>query len=209
MPPEKALPSLHVVGDSISIHYGPFLVERLAGMLAYSRKTGPNGETDETSEANGGDSRQVLAYLRSLRPGPCAEWLLVNCGLHDLRRTPASRALQVPLEAYRANLEAIVAAARGLAPRLVWVRTTPVVDAIHNTGRMDFERYAADVGAYNAAADGIMRAHAVPVFDLFTFTGTLGAEAYDDHVHFTPAARAQQAAFLAGGLYQLLASSDH
>jgi lysophospholipase L1-like esterase len=203
MPPEPARPRLHVVGDSISIHYGPYLEAFLAPWAEYSRKTGPRGETDETA-ANGGDSAQVLAYLRGLDPGAAFDWLLLNCGLHDLRRAPGRGPAQVPLDAYRANLQASLDLLQARGWRPLWARTTPVVEALHNRGQVEFERYAADVAAYNAAADELMRARGVPVLDLFTFTQTLGEAAYCDHVHFSPAARAQQAAFLAGGLYPRL-----
>jgi hypothetical protein len=83
-----------------------------------------------------------------------------------------------------------------------------VVDAIHNTGTVGFERFAADVAAYNAAADSEMRQLRVPIIDLFTFTLTLGPEAYADHVHYTPAAQMLQAAFLAGSVLQLLDCAD-
>jgi len=36
--------TLHVVGDSISMHYGPFLERYLSGLLAYSRKEGMPGD---------------------------------------------------------------------------------------------------------------------------------------------------------------------
>ncbi len=204
--PAESLSRLHVVGDSISIHYGPHLEARLAGTAQYSRKTGPNGELDEDSDANGGDSRRVRAYLASLPPAGQFDLLLVNCGLHDLRRSSETGELQVPLDEYRANLAEILALARGLAGRVGWVRTTPVVDELHNRPGLGFRRFAADVEAYNRAADEVMRACGVVTLDLFTFTLTLGRAAYSDHVHFTEAARAQQAAFLAGGLYPLLGS---
>ena len=60
------LPALHVVGDSISIHYGPYLQTMLTGVMTYSRKTAPDGSLDD--RANGGDSSMVLDYLRLCNP---------------------------------------------------------------------------------------------------------------------------------------------
>ncbi len=196
---QNNLPTLHVVADSISIHYGPYLQTVLAGVMQYSRKTG-NGV--DTESANGGDSSLVLAYLNQLQAK--FDYLMVNCGLHDLRRDVDARAFQVPPDQYEKNLQAIIARARAIAPRLIWVRTTPVVDEIHNRLNTTFHRHAADVDTYNACADEIMRAHNVPMIDLFTFTRNLGENLYLDHVHYHETIRAQHAAFIAGSLAQIL-----
>ncbi len=196
---QNNLPTLHVVADSISIHYGPYLQTVLAGVMQYSRKTG-NGV--DTESANGGDSSLVLAYLNQLQAK--FDYLMVNCGLHDLRRDVNTRAFQVPPDQYEKNLQAIIARARTIAPRLIWVRTTPVVDEIHNRLNTTFHRHAADVDTYNACADEIMRAHHVPMIDLFTFTRNLGENVYLDHVHYHETIRAQHAAFIAGSLAQIL-----
>ncbi|MBI5303206.1 MAG: hypothetical protein HY868_13820 [Chloroflexi bacterium] len=84
------LPTLRVVADSISMHYGPYLQTMLAGVMLYSRKTG-DGVNMET--ANGGDSSQVVAYLWQLREQRAQfDYLMVNCGLHDIRRDVNTRA---------------------------------------------------------------------------------------------------------------------
>lgn len=198
-----SLPTLHVVGDSISIHYGPYLQTMLAGVMTYSRKTAPDGSLDEAGAANGGDSSLVLAHLQSLQPAQPLDVLLLNCGLHDIKRDLVTNAPQIPTEQYAANLRAILAESRHLAKRVIWVRTTPVIDKRHNRLNTLFRRFAADVEAYNAIADAIMREHAVSIIDLFTFTRNLGTNVYVDHVHFTTEVRAQQAAFIAGGLFGL------
>jgi lysophospholipase L1-like esterase len=196
------LPTLHVVGDSISIHYGPYLQTMLAGVMSYSRKTAPDGSLDEAGAANGGDSLLVLAYLQGLQPEQPFDVLLINCGLHDIKRDLVTNAPQVSTEQYAANLRAILLESRRLAKRVIWGRTTPVIDERHNRLNTLFRRFEVDVEAYNAIADAIMREHAVPIIDLFRFTRNLGAEIYVDHVHFIAEVRAQQAAFIAGHLYQ-------
>lgn len=198
------LPRLFVLGDSISIQYGPYLETLLAGQLSYDRK--PDTAQDKAlanldlpAGANGGDSSMVLAYLRARRqhsPIP-ADYLLLNCGLHDIKTNPATRALQVPLPQYRENLHAILAEARAMRLRVLWVRTTPVIDEIHNTRSMDFHRHAADVATYNTAADAIMRAAGIPLLDLHTFSAPLIPAGFIDHVHYSEDVRSQQAAFLA------------
>ena len=129
--------NIFVIGDSISIHYGPALEASLKGLgIGYDRKTGLDAareDMDVARGANGGDSARVLAYLRQCAtrgPAITADTLLVNCGLHDIKTDPATGRRQVPIEAYRDNLEAIVMLATGaLARRMVWIRTTPATSA--------------------------------------------------------------------------------
>jgi hypothetical protein len=193
------LPHLHVVGDSISIHYGPYLQAMLAGVMTYSRKTAPDGSLDD--RANGGDSALVLDYLQTLQPDRLFDILLINCGLHDIKRDVTTHAVQVPLDQYEDNLHEILAQAQRLAARAVWVRTTPVIDERHNRLNTTFHRFEADVEAYNIVADHVMNEHGLTIINLFTFTRNLGPDVYADHVHFTTGVRAQHAAFIAGHLF--------
>jgi len=200
--------SVFVVGDSISIQYGPFLERFLRGVFSYARKEGEREallNLDRPQGANGGDSSMVLEYLRALvatgtfRP----DLLLVNCGLHDIKTDPAAGTKQVPLETYRRNLAEIAGLCRTAGVRLVWIRTTPCDEAVHNRRPgMAFHRFAADCAAYNEAADAVMAAAAVPAIDLYTFTVNLGPDLYCDHVHFHTHIREKQAAFIAGWLFR-------
>ncbi|MEZ4867219.1 MAG: GDSL-type esterase/lipase family protein [Caldilineaceae bacterium] len=200
---------LYVLGDSISIQYGPYLQQALQGVMAYARKEGETEallNLDNPQGANGGDSGMVLAFLRGLQRqgGLDADLLLLNCGLHDIKTDPQSGQQQVPLDRYQENLHAIVNLVATLQPALVWVRTTPCDEHVHNTLQKSFHRFAADCAAYNAAADAIMTAAGVPLLDLHTFTHNLGPDLYCDHVHFHEAIRAQQGAFIAGWLHHWL-----
>jgi len=196
---------IFVLGDSISMQYGPHLERGLSGIMEYSRKQGRQEglkDLDQAQGANGGDSARVLSYLEACAAGEGidADLLLLNCGLHDIKTDPVSGDKQVPLEHYIGNLEKIVSIVRSLKPELIWIRTTPCHESIHNKAGMGFYRYAADCRAYNAAADAIMRKHAIPVIDLHTFTANLGTDAFCDHVHFHEYVCEQQAAFIAGWL---------
>jgi len=199
------MPTLHVVGDSISQHYGPYLAQYIAPWLAYSRKEGMPGEPDEPNGANGGDSALVLRYLQACRQrSQHWDYLLVNCGLHDVRTGIATHTRQVPDADYRRNLQAVVLLARDLASQTIWARTTPVVDAIHNSREQTFLRFNADVVRYNTIADAVMADAGIRSIDLFTFTQTLGDDVYADHVHYREPVRQAQAAFIAGYLSRLL-----
>ncbi len=200
---------VYVIGDSISMHYGPYLEAALRGTgVTYRRKGGAEDATanlDLPAGANGGDSAMVLEYLQARQRCGVpleADWVLLNCGLHDVKTDPATGSRQVPLEPYRKNLQALVELiTHQMGLSLAWIRTTPCDERVHNSRPgVAFHRFAADVVAYNAAADEIMAAQGVPRIDLFTFTVNLGPELYCDHVHFVDAVRRQQAAFIAGWL---------
>ena len=228
MPGEPAprLPSLFVLGDSISIHYGPTLERMLAGGFTCDRKgselLGDQAAVekregvleriaalDSSLEAlNGGDSASVLAYLQAKSASQIPGWsvLLLNCGLHDVRRAPRSTNRQVEPENYAANLKCILELARALSQRVVWVRTTPVADARHQRLKPEFQRFDADVELYNRIADSIMEEAGIPIIDLYGFTRRLSPSAetledlYCDHVHFSEPVRQMQAAYIAGWL---------
>lgn len=207
VPTMSSLSRIFVIGDSISMHYGPHLEAMLAGRFSYARKTGTEPELlalPNPDAANGGDSGQVLAYLQAMFAGGGipADLLLLNCGLHDLKTDRQTGTKQVPLEAFCRNLPAILALLQPRIPQIVWASITPVDEASHNTTK-PFNRYQGDVGAYNAAATAIMRAAGVPVADLYAFTVNAGTDLCPDGVHFNDGMRVRQAAFLAGFLQGL------
>lgn len=206
MPDTPAKPLLFVLGDSISMHYGPYLEQMVAGRYRYARKSGEEEalkNLDIPAGANGGDSPRVLAYLEAM--AETDRWrpdvLLLNCGLHDIKTDPDSGAKQVPPKQYRRNLQACTEILRKLGVRTVWVRTTPADEDVHNTPGREFHRFQADVDAYNTIADEVMGQAGVEVLDLFGLTRSLGGrEIFSDHVHFPPEIRRLQAAYIAGYL---------
>jgi hypothetical protein len=197
---------LFVLGDSISMQYGPHLQALLPAAWRYDRKggAGTDGSSpDDIHRANGGDSAMVLAWLKDriatddFRP----DLLLLNCGLHDIKHAVADGPCQVPAKDYRRNLETILmrCKARGLA--VVWVRTTPVDDAQHRRCQTAFFRYERDVAEYNDLADRVMAEYQVSSIDLHGFTLALDERPlYCDHVHFTEPVRRLQGAHIAGHL---------
>lgn len=201
-----SLPRVYVIGDSISLQYGDMLKTLLEGRFKYNRKSGSEEalrNLDLPAGANGGDSTRVLEHLTAWKQagGLPADLLLLNCGLHDIKTHPATGRRQVDLPSYRANLRAIVELVQHhMHPALVWMRTTPCDETVHNKPHMDFHRFAADCETYNAAADHIMNEAGVPSIDLHDFTLRLGDDLYCDHVHFHERVRRLQAAFLAGWL---------
>jgi lysophospholipase L1-like esterase len=208
---EQVRLKVFVIGDSISIQYGPYLERFLHGMMEYARKEGELEalrNLDQPIGANGGDSQKVLEFLSAMatRGGIVADVLLLNCGLHDIKCDIHTGTKQIPLDRYQDNLRKIIQVASGMRPAPVWIRTTPCDEKVHNKPGLPFYRYAADVEAYNAAADRIMAEAGIPVIDLYTFTLNMGPDLYIDHVHFFEPIREKQAAFLAGWLMAWLSS---
>lgn len=193
---------IFVLGDSISIHYGPWLEKMAAHSFRYDRKRGADQEDMEKGAgANGGDSFLVLDYLREKEAaGMSFDILVVNCGLHDIRVDCETGENQVGIDDYAENLMKIMETAKRMSETVIWARSTPVVDDIHNTRTDMFKRHSKDLERYNEKADGIAKAYDVPVMDLYGFTKNLGPDAYADHIHFKPYVRKMQAAYICGFL---------
>lgn len=224
--PVRSRPILFVLGDSISIQYGPYLERMLADRYLCDRKGSellrdesfekekPDtlrrlADMESSSEAlNGGDSACVLAYLQARCSPTPPTWnvLLLNCGLHDIRTNPQSGSRQVELAAYADNLTAILRLAALASQSVIWLRITPVVDARHQRLNPEFNRFNADVERYNQVADAVMDQAGIPKIDLYTFTCGLSLSPdtldslYHDHVHFVEPVQQLQAAYIAGWL---------
>ena len=143
-----------VLGDSISIHYGPFLKQMLAGKMAYTRKgeNGVVGDINQATDVNGGDSSHVLSYLQQMQRMDF-DVLLLNCGLHDIKVVEGR---QVEPEEYRENLKQVLELMRERGKPVVWVTTTPVDDEQHKRCIQQFARYNRDVLLYNETASEVM-----------------------------------------------------
>ncbi|WP_187143370.1 SGNH/GDSL hydrolase family protein [Terriglobus albidus] len=198
---------LFLIGDSISLQYTPYLKEDLAPRVAFSRKEGTvhASNLDVPDDANGGNSNMVLSYLEKRYKDKtfAPAILLVNAGLHDVKRDVHTNQLAVPPEIYRRNLMRIASLALKHHATLIWVNTTPVDDIRHNRLSHDFHRFDSDVRTCNLIASAVFRAKAVPIIDLYEFTAKSATTHYIDHVHYDDAMRALQAAFIAGAVNAL------
>jgi lysophospholipase L1-like esterase len=170
-----------VVGDSISIGYTPRLQVVLADVAEVVHNPG-----------NGGDSTNVRANIADWLGDARPDAVVLNCGLHDLKRERGTVHHQVSLDNYRANLEAIYDHLAAAHCRIFWVTTTPVIDSRHQSTK-PFDRYVADVIEYNGLARAIAGDHEVAIIDLYQVARDLGLEtALDsDGVHFTDEAYAK------------------
>jgi lysophospholipase L1-like esterase len=196
---------IYIIGDSISIQYGPYLQECLRGKMEYARKEGTEEallNLDRPVGANGGDSSMVLEFLKESICSDLldADLLLINCGLHDIKTDPTTHRKQIPIDDYAENLKSIVEFLAATPSRLIWIRTTPCDESVHNRPGMEMHRFVADCDAYNAVADRIVAEADVPSIDLHAFTLSLGPDLYCDHVHFHEHVRQRQAEFIADWL---------
>jgi len=88
------------------------------------------------------------------------------------------------VEAYAANLRRIVARLKATGARLVWATSTPIPLG----GNLSATRRFADITAYNAAAERVMRDEGVAINDLHAAITPRAAEFWKPRdLHFTPA----------------------
>lgn len=201
--PQKT--KIFVIGDSISIHYGPYLKKYTAGKFDYDRKR-DQGEAmqdlDNPVGANGGNSRMVAEYLTELlqSDSPKPDIFLINCGLHDIKTNPKTGQKDISEEEYTRNIQKIIEIVHQAGRQMIWIQSTPVNDSIHNSKRIGFYRYNQDVLRYNAIADSLCQENGVSVIDLYAFSEKFPLEAYQDHVHYSLMYRELQGAYIAGFL---------
>lgn len=193
-----------MIGDSISIHYGPYLREMIKDKFTYDRKRGLEHaliDLDKPVGANAGDSSMVLEYLQEEHKlGSIYDILIINCGMHDLRRDRESKMVQIEIDEYRRNLKSIVEISKKMANEVIWISLTPIIDEIHNARKAGVLRYSSDVEKYNEVSTLVMKDGNVKIIDLYNFTKNLGGDIYCDHVHFKDKVRRLQGAFIAGYL---------
>ncbi len=187
--------SVFVIGDSISIDYGPYLKEKLAGKCNYARKGIP--PLNIFDDANAGDSNMVLDYLIMQQAlGTKYDIVLFNCGLHDVRLDRETLKINIDENTYRDNLTKIVDILQKMSNQVIWLATTPIVDEIHNKRDFGFYRLEEDITKYNNIAHSIMKKRGINCIDLFNFTAQLKGDIYLDHVHFNKQISVLQADYI-------------
>ncbi len=166
-----------LIGDSIRIGYQDGVYERLAGR---AHVHGPS--------ANGGTSRNILEHMDEWLGALSPDIVHVNCGLHDLKREFGSEVSAVPLDEYAENVRSILRRLKKQTSAAVaWALTTPVNQEWHHKNK-PFDRFEADVMAYNLAAAAAADELSIPVNDLFAVVMKNGRDELlqPDGVHFKP-----------------------
>ncbi len=173
------LPNVLIIGDSISIGYMKPLEELLKGKANLVHNPG-----------NAAHSGNGLAKLDEWLGDTKWDVIHFNHGLHDLKYvgedgknvpTKEGGHIQVPLDKYKENLEAIVQRLRKTGAKLIFATTTPYPDKVEGP-----LREKGDAERYNAAALEIMKRNDVAIDDLYTFALPRLAELQlPNNVHFT------------------------
>jgi lysophospholipase L1-like esterase len=170
-----------LIGDSIRMNYQAVVhrqLEELAHVWA--------------PEDNGGNSQNVLAHLDTWVLSRQPDIVHINCGLHDIKRPYGSDVHAISLNDYAVYVRQILTQIQQQTRAiLIWATTTPVNQAWHHE-RKGFDRFEADVDAYNAVALGIAEELGIPINDLFKVVTDAGRDDYllPDGVHFTEAGSA-------------------
>ena len=197
---------IFILGDSISIHYTPYLRKYLGTGWEIVRKGDiPAPEIPgEIDRENGSDSGTVLLYLQAVIQNITQETILLNAGLHDIKRFPTPvDVCMISLEQYCSNLQQSLDIIRSAGKNTIWVTVTPIDEENHAIHEKAFFRLERDVERYNRASMDLIRRNQIPWIDLGAFTRRIGLPLYCDHAHFNEDVRAIQAAYIAGALEHL------
>lgn len=76
----------------------------------------------------------VLSYIKKKQDKiKKYDTVLINCGLHDIKRRKKSEEIQITTDEYRDNLDKTTNLLKSeLKMEVIWVRTTPVDEDRHN-----------------------------------------------------------------------------
>jgi len=172
------MPKLLIVGDSISMGYTETVAAELGGAADVVHSPG-----------NGGDSSNAVANIDQWLADAKPHLVVLNCGLHDVKRERDGDHCQVPLMFYKTILPAVIEKVRAAGCRCVWVSTTPVIEKRHRAAK-SFDRLNKDIDDYNKAARAIARKAGLPIINLNKAARNLDLETAltGDGVHFTPEA---------------------
>jgi len=189
------MPRALLIGDSIRIHYQAHVRARLRGEIEV---VGPpeNGETSR-------NVRSRLSYWLETYP---ADLIHLNCGLHDIRVDDPASGVQVPLDQYAENVNAILRCAQQHAGLVIWATSTPINEFLHQPNKPS-RRFEADLCAYNRVAMDLARAAGVEINDLWQRLRAHGTGSLWDRdgVHFNDQGYALIAEYVAERIQQCFA----
>ena len=183
--PEKKLPNILILGDSISIGYFPFVKELMEGKAVVSRPFKEDGSPENCQGTMNG-VENIERWIGSTR------WDLIhfNFGLHDLKHVDPetgknskdpTHPLQADPKQYKKNLEVIVEKLKTTGAKLIYATTTPYPDEVNGP-----LRDPGMPGKYNKVALKVMKKNGIMVNDLYTFVLPRMEELQrPNNVHFT------------------------
>ena len=174
------LPTVLILGDSISIGYFQPVREMLAGQANVIHNPG-----------NAQGTTHTLAHLDRWLSSEKWDVIHFNLGLHDLKRVKVAGTsmnskdpndpCQADLATYTANLKVIVKKLKATGARLIFATTTPFPEGADGP-----LRDPDDVNTYNDAAVRIMKDNGIAINDLHGFAlPQLQTYQQPHNVHFT------------------------
>ena len=200
-PSKAALPRVLIIGDSISIGYTKPVQKLLEGKAEVVRPA-------ENCQHTGHGLSKIKAWLGN------GKWDVIhfNWGIWDTHMLDAKGGIvrdegnaKGPLhirytpEQYRENLESLVKTMEATGAKLVWASTTPIM----SRGGERFE----DIKVRNAIAAEIMKAHNIPIDDLYEpALRHAGQWQGGDKVHFTAAGSEELAKLVSASIEKALES---
>lgn len=176
---DPLLPRVLLIGDSISIGYTVGVREMLQGVANVHRPL-----------TNCGPTTKGVAELEKWLGDRPWDVIHFNFGLHDLKymgpdgsnlADPKAEGShqQVPIDAYKENIEKIVAQLKLTGAELIWRDTTPVPEGAAG-------RVPGDSARYNAAVLPVMEANRIAIDDMFSYSSDRLSEIQQKaNVHFT------------------------
>lgn len=180
-------PRVLILGDSISIGYGPLVEEALRDVAFVTRPKTAQGKAE-----NCAGTTNALVHLDRWLAAEGGKWDVIhfNFGLHDLKRVvPSSGAgsndpshpRQAEPEKYKEQLEKIVEKLERTGARLIFATTTPVPP-----GGVRPHRDVEDPARYNRIALEVLKGKDIAVNDLYSFSQKRLKEIQRPvNVHFT------------------------
>lgn len=187
------VPNVLLLGDSISIGYTREVRHLLDGQANVVRPTVTGRDEPLNCRSTVQGLEELTNWLGKTK------WTVIhfNWGLHDLcYRNPLSKdaghrdkvngKISVPTPQYEKNLEQLVEKLKATGACLVWANTTFVPDG-------EIGRFQGDERKYNEIAARVMKAHGIPINDLFTTTAGFPASYFlgPGNVHFNAEANWQ------------------
>ena len=187
---EKGLPQLYVCGDSISVGYSIPLKKELRGKVSVVHRKDLAALFPSIPKVRySGKAHSLIALTKAVLESKeyKPDYLLLNCGLHDIARGGAN------LKKYKRDLKTLIDLAKAHKTTLVWLTITP---------RKENHPQNVKIEQFNAAAKELMKANHVAVIDLHKKTKELIASLGQkkvmkrDGIHFTALGYQKQATFI-------------
>lgn len=207
--PEKGLPNVLILGDSVSIGYTLNVRELLKGKAnVYRPLMGGSKKPD-----NCGNTRQGIEKIETWLGSTQWDVIHFNWGLHDLRKMNPAKGQDagdssvpsaVSLAEYEKNLDRLVDRLAQTGAVLIFGTTTPYPEGVTPY------RAPADAIRYNEAACRVMNKHGVLIDDLYTPVAPKLAELQQPvNVHFNEEGNAFLGKLVADAIEKALPGIDN